>query len=99
MREPIPPRRNSDRLRQRSSRRTASRMLRRLLMMAVVPLSLVGLSQDGPPRWRTEPEPLPMPTPLRSGFAPVNGIAMFYAIYGSGPPILLIHGGLSNADV
>jgi pimeloyl-ACP methyl ester carboxylesterase len=74
-------------------------MLRRLLMMAVVPLSLVGLSQDGPPRWRTEPEPLPMPTPLRSGFAPVNGIAMFYAIYGSGPPILLIHGGLSNADV
>ena len=74
-------------------------MLRRLLMMAVVPLSLVGLSQDGPPRWRTEPEPLPMPTPLKSGFAPVNGIAMFYAIYGSGPPILLIHGGLSNADV
>ena len=74
-------------------------MLRRLLMMAVVPLSLVGLSRDGKPRWQTEPVPLPMPKPLKSGFAPANGIAMYYAIYGRGPPILLIHGGLSNANV
>jgi pimeloyl-ACP methyl ester carboxylesterase len=74
-------------------------MLRRLLMIAVVPLSLVGLVRDGEPRWRTEPVPVPMPKPLKSGFAPVNGIAMYYAIYGRGPPILLIHGGLSNADI
>src|ERR1700733_12121960 len=75
------------------------RMLRRLLMMAVFPLSLAGLSRDRLPRWRTEPIPLPMPQPLKSGLAPVNGISMYYAIYGHGPPILLIHGGLSNADV
>src|SRR5262249_38719252 len=29
---------------------------------------------------------------------PVNGIKMYYAIYGQGKPILLIHGGLANAD-
>lgn len=33
------------------------------------------------------------------GFAPVNGIALFYEIYGAGPPLLLIHGGLSNHRV
>jgi pimeloyl-ACP methyl ester carboxylesterase len=74
-------------------------MLRRLLMLAILPLSVVGLSRDRGPRWRIEPVPLPMPKPLKSGLAPVNGIAMYYAIYGHGPPILLIHGGLSDADV
>jgi len=68
-------------------------------MMAVVLLALAGLSRDELPRWRTVPVPPTMPKPLESGMAPVNGIAMYYAIYGHGPPILLIHGGLSNADV
>ncbi len=40
----------------------------------------------------------PMPTPERSGFAPVNEIKMYYAVYGKGDPILLIHGGLANSD-
>jgi pimeloyl-ACP methyl ester carboxylesterase len=34
-----------------------------------------------------------------SGFAHVDGISLFYQIYGKGPPILLIPGGLSSADV
>ena len=40
-----------------------------------------------------------MPRPLKSGFAPIDGISMYYAIYGKGSPILLIHGGLNDADV
>lgn len=40
-----------------------------------------------------------MPGALESGTIPVNGIEMYYAIYGHGPPILLIHGGLNNANV
>jgi pimeloyl-ACP methyl ester carboxylesterase len=39
-----------------------------------------------------------MPKPEQSGYAPVNGIKMYYAIYGKGEPILLIHGGLANSD-
>jgi pimeloyl-ACP methyl ester carboxylesterase len=31
--------------------------------------------------------------------APVNDIEMYYAVYGQGEPVLLIHGGLGNADV
>jgi pimeloyl-ACP methyl ester carboxylesterase len=39
------------------------------------------------------------PRALDSGFAHVDGISMFYQVYGKGAPILLIHGGLSDADV
>jgi len=50
-------------------------------------------------RWQTLPEPAAMPKPDQSGYAPVNGIQMYYAVFGSGEPILLIHGGLGHADI
>jgi pimeloyl-ACP methyl ester carboxylesterase len=49
--------------------------------------------------WQTLPQPPAMPTPTESGMAPVNDIQMYYAVYGQGDPVLLIHGGLGNADV
>jgi pimeloyl-ACP methyl ester carboxylesterase len=58
-----------------------------------------GLSGDTLSRWKLEPGSPPMPTPKESGIAPVNGISMYYAIYGHGTPLLLIHGGLSSSDV
>jgi pimeloyl-ACP methyl ester carboxylesterase len=41
-----------------------------------------------------------LPTPATTGYAPVNDIRMYYAIYGAddGEPLLLLHGGLGNAD-
>lgn len=50
-------------------------------------------------RWEELPAPPPMPKARQSGKAPVNGIDMYYAVYGSGEPILLIHGGLGHADI
>ncbi|UCI10214.1 alpha/beta fold hydrolase [Mesorhizobium sp. B1-1-8] len=50
-------------------------------------------------RWRTLPEPAAMPKPEQSGYAPVNGIQMYYAVFGAGDPVLLIHGGLGHADI
>ena len=49
-------------------------------------------------RWNILPPLPPMPPAEKSGYAPVNGIKMYYAIYGKGDPILLIHGGLANSD-
>jgi pimeloyl-ACP methyl ester carboxylesterase len=49
--------------------------------------------------WQTLPEPPAMPTPVKTGMAPVNDIQMYYAVYGEGQPVLLIHGGLGNADI
>ncbi|MCK6580705.1 MAG: alpha/beta hydrolase [Anaerolineae bacterium] len=39
-----------------------------------------------------------LPEPTASGMAPVNDIEMYYAVYGEGEPLLLLHGGLGNAD-
>jgi pimeloyl-ACP methyl ester carboxylesterase len=50
-------------------------------------------------RWLTLPEPAAMPKPDDSGYAPVNGIQMYYAVFGKGDPVLLIHGGLGHADI
>ena len=59
-------------------------------------LSLPAWAED---RWMSIPMPAPMPTPVATGMAPVNGIEMYYATYGAGDPVLLIHGGLGNADI
>ena len=48
--------------------------------------------------WMTLPVPGPLPAASESGYAPVNGIEMYYAVYGSGDPVILLHGGLGNAD-
>jgi pimeloyl-ACP methyl ester carboxylesterase len=34
-------------------------------------------------------------TPPQTGYAPVNGLNMYYEIHGTGQPLVLIHGGLS----
>ena len=40
------------------------------------------------------------PSAPRSGYAPVNGLQMYYEIHGSGgTPLLLLHGGLFNIDL
>jgi pimeloyl-ACP methyl ester carboxylesterase len=50
-------------------------------------------------RWLTLPRPGPMPEAAETGTASVNGIEMYYAVYGAGDPVLLIHGGLGHADI
>ncbi|MEO5806588.1 alpha/beta hydrolase [Devosia sp.] len=37
-----------------------------------------------------------MPTPSKSGYAPVNGVEVYYAVFGSGKPLVLLHGGLGD---
>ncbi|MBI1170898.1 alpha/beta fold hydrolase [bacterium] len=59
-------------------------------------LALPALAEE---RWETLPMPPAMPTPVAAGTASVNGIEMYYATYGAGDPVLLIHGGLGNADI
>ncbi len=68
------------------------------VVVFVVLVAFAG-SVSAEERWQTLPEPAAMPTPTKSGYAPVNGIEMYYAVYGTGDPILLIHGGLGHADV
>ena len=65
-------------------------------LFALLSFCTLALAED---RWLTLPEPPAMPQAVTSGYAPVNGIQMYYATYGKGDPILLIHGGLGHADI
>ena len=52
------------------------------------------------PRWRNSMPPPPLPRADESGYAAVNGIHMFYEIFGKGrgDPVLLIHGGMGSSE-
>ena len=61
-------------------------------------LVLFALPASAAERWEVLP---PTPEPVhseRSGQANANGISIHYAVYGQGSPVILLHGGLANAD-
>src|SRR5438874_5527971 len=39
------------------------------------------------------------PKPVKTGHAAVNGVNYYYAVYGTGEPLLLIHGGLGQIEM
>ena len=72
------------------------RLFAAVALTLTMTLALPALAAE---RWETLPMPPAMPTAVASGLAAVNGIEMYYATYGTGNPVLLIHGGLGNADI
>jgi pimeloyl-ACP methyl ester carboxylesterase len=61
---------------------------------AVTPQSPVAWGE----RWKKLPAtPAPVAA-LKSGYASVNGIQLYYATVGQGEPVVLLHGGLANSD-
>ncbi len=64
--------------------------------LAATLLATPALSED---LWMTLPEEPPMPQVAETGLAEVNGILLYYAVYGEGDPLLLLHGGLGHSDV
>jgi pimeloyl-ACP methyl ester carboxylesterase len=59
---------------------------------------LIAFACGAAERWEMLP-PTPAPIPAaQSGHASINGISVYYAVYGNGPPVILLHGGLANAD-
>ncbi|GIQ74738.1 alpha/beta fold hydrolase [Bradyrhizobium sp. RD5-C2] len=68
----------------------------RLLLWAL--LLLLPAQASAAPLWQTLPPTPPAVSGERSGHAKVNGISLYYATIGHGPPVVLLHGGLSNSD-
>ena len=70
--------------------------MRRALLAFLLLLPLHAA--HGEPLWQTLP-PTPAPVPgEHTGHAKVNGISLYYATIGHGPPVVLLHGGLANSD-
>jgi pimeloyl-ACP methyl ester carboxylesterase len=61
-------------------------------------IALTAIASAKPARWQQLPPPPPMPTPTTTGFVDVDGAKLYYATYGKGAPMILLHGGMGNSD-
>lgn len=50
------------------------------------------------PQWLTLPPTPTLPLALKSGYTPVNNVRIWYAVFGHGRPVILLHGGLANSN-
>lgn len=65
------------------------------ILAACLALALPAMAAEP---WMVLPPTPTLPRPLVSGYAPVNGIRLWYAEFGRGEPVLLLHGGLANSN-
>lgn len=49
-------------------------------------------------RWNVLPPTPSLPHARKAGYAHVNGIKLWYGIFGHGKPVIMLHGGLANSD-
>jgi len=71
-------------------------MRRFVLALSLLLFTLTAARAE--PQWLTLPPTPSLPQAARSGDAPVNGIKIWYAEFGAGAPVILLHGGLANAN-
>jgi pimeloyl-ACP methyl ester carboxylesterase len=67
------------------------------LLCLLILLGIAGRARADEP-WMTLPPTPTLPNPTESGYAPVNGIRIWYAEFGTGKPVILLHGGLGNSN-
>ena len=67
-------------------------------MFAVLFAMLVAAPAAGVPRWLVLPPTPTLPTPVQSGYLAVGGARIWYGEFGAGSPVILVHGGLANAN-
>jgi pimeloyl-ACP methyl ester carboxylesterase len=69
----------------------------RLLVLLLIALTGV-LPAPAQNPWERLPATPALPKAERSGTVPMNGIRLWYAVFGRGAPVILLHGGLANSN-
>jgi len=72
--------------------------MRRIILSLISLLLLFGGIARAEPQWLSLPATPSLPSPTTSGYADVNGVRIWYAVFGQGQPVVLLHGGLANAN-
>jgi pimeloyl-ACP methyl ester carboxylesterase len=67
-----------------------------ILIAAFIAAWATGVRAD--PQWMSLPPTPTLPHAARQGYAPVNGIRIWYEEFGKGEPVILLHGGLANVN-
>ena len=73
-------------------------MSRRYFRSLIFLLAFNGAWSAHAQQWGQLPPTPDLPKPERSGTAAVNGIRMWYAVFGHGSPVILVHGGFGNSN-
>jgi len=68
------------------------------LIVLLGALAFASATQAASLPWMTLPATPQLPKASTSGYAPVNGIRIWYAEFGHGSPVILLHGGLANSN-
>jgi pimeloyl-ACP methyl ester carboxylesterase len=76
-------------------------MSRRLVSIAIALIALGALAATAdakPKKWEQLPLPPAMPKAADHGEVASGGAKIYYATYGKGDPVIMLHGGLGNSD-
>lgn len=72
---------------------------RKLILSALLITSLVMSSFSQQTQPAGQKSTASNAQPLKKGYAPVNGLQLYYEIYGNGQPLVLLHGGLGAIEM
>ena len=68
-----------------------------VLIAALAAIGVSAPAHAAKPRWQTLPSPPAMPRADVEDSVDVAGARIFYAVYGKGDPVVLLHGGMGNS--
>lgn len=68
------------------------------LVFIVGMLLAIGAAAFAEDPWMTLPPTPTLPPATQSGYAPINNVKIWYAEFGSGAPVVFLHGGLANSN-
>ena len=72
--------------------------LRRCLKLVIVLFFAAAPVRAGAQQWEQLPPTPGLPKADESGTVAANGIRIWYAVFGHGEPVILVHGGLGNSN-
>ena len=71
---------------------------RRFVQAASGALAATACPAWAQPAWMTLPSTPPLPRPSRSGRVRIGDVELFHAVFGDGPPVLFLHGGMGHSN-